>query len=53
MWHLTERTRKQRNSKILIPAKYEKDCFNKLNGLKPLDSSRIIFAILAGETTLL
>jgi hypothetical protein len=50
MWHPTERTRKQVNN-TLIPAKYQKDCFSKLNRLKPLSSSRMVFAVLAGETT--
>jgi hypothetical protein len=52
MWHPTERTRKQVSNNTLIPAKYQKECFSKLNGLKPLNSSRIVFAKYAGETTL-
>jgi hypothetical protein len=52
MHHPTERTRKQMNNSTLIPAKYQKECFSKLKELKPLNSSRVVFAILAVETTL-
>jgi hypothetical protein len=50
--HLTKRTRQQINNNTLVPANYHKVCVSKLNGLKHLNSSRIVFAILAGETTL-
>jgi hypothetical protein len=50
MRHPTERTRKQMNNNTLVPAKYQKEYFSKLNGLKPLSSSRIVFAVLAGGT---
>jgi hypothetical protein len=48
MPHLTERTRKQVNN----PAKYQKECFSKINRLKPSSLPRIVFAILVGETLL-
>jgi hypothetical protein len=31
---------------------YQKEYFSKLNGLKPLNSSRIGFAVVSGETIL-
>jgi hypothetical protein len=31
---------------------YQKEYFSKLNGLKTLNSCRIVFAIVAGETVL-
>jgi hypothetical protein len=41
MQHSTERTRKQMNNGTLIPTKYQKECFSKLNRLKPLSLSRV------------
>jgi hypothetical protein len=45
MQHLTEKTRKQVTNT-------RRSALSKLNGLKLLNSSRIVFAILAGESTL-
>jgi hypothetical protein len=44
VWHSTKKKK--------TGEQYQKEYFSNLNGLKPLNSSRIVFATVAGETTL-
>jgi hypothetical protein len=48
VWHLTEKKKNHKKT----GEQYQKEYFSKLNGLKPLNSSRIGFAVVSGETIL-